>query len=52
VKRCLICLETPTHGDVIRTLPCVHQFHRQCVDRWLRDKASCPICNFAVEFGP
>lgn len=24
-------------GDTIRTLPCHHEFHRTCVDKWLKE---------------
>lgn len=42
-KNCAICLESYQPGDTIRTLPCLHQFHCHCVDRWLCLKASCPM---------
>ena len=41
---CAICLEDFGAGQVARTLPCCHRFHRDCVDRWLKSKACCPIC--------
>ena len=42
---CNICLEEFQKGDEIRKLPqCQHEFHRQCIDRWLTQVASCPIC--------
>ncbi len=41
---CAICLENYQVDDMIRTLPCFHQMHQRCIDRWLRQKANCPIC--------
>lgn len=32
---CAICLCTCKSGDMLRTLPCGHEFHPPCVDRWL-----------------
>ena len=41
---CSICLEDYSHGQEIRTLPCCHSFHAQCVDKWLAKNRSCPVC--------
>lgn len=43
-KRCAICLESYVINDVVRTLPCFHQFHSHCIDKWSCTKATCPIC--------
>jgi len=45
---CSVCLETLATGDKMRTLNCLHGFHKDCIDRWLKTKASCPICNFKI----
>ncbi|BDA40512.1 probable E3 ubiquitin-protein ligase RNF12-A at C-terminar half [Coccomyxa sp. Obi] len=42
--KCPICLEEFVPGAVLHRLPCSHQFHRDCVDKWLAQKATCPIC--------
>ncbi|KAL2165037.1 hypothetical protein VTH06DRAFT_333 [Thermothelomyces fergusii] len=42
----VICLE-PLRGapDAVRTLPCHHLFHAECVGRWFRKHHdTCPIC--------
>ncbi|MQM06560.1 hypothetical protein Taro_039389 [Colocasia esculenta] len=31
-ETCTICLETPTIGDTIRLLPCLHKFHKDVVN--------------------
>ncbi|XP_004648453.1 E3 ubiquitin-protein ligase RLIM-like [Octodon degus] len=43
VEFCSMCLTEYTEGSVIRTLPCSHEFHVQCIDPWLLENSTCPI---------
>jgi len=43
-ESCAICAVDYKFGDKIRTLPCIHKFHKECVDKWLVRKSDCPIC--------
>jgi Ring finger domain len=43
-KECCICLAGYELNDVMRTLPCRHVFHMDCIDRWMRQSSSCPMC--------
>ncbi|MEW5317560.1 MAG: hypothetical protein WDW38_008847 [Sanguina aurantia] len=43
--QCSICLDDVVGGALVKTLPCLHRFHQGCIDKWLRQKSSCPICN-------
>ncbi|KAK1420999.1 hypothetical protein QVD17_23022 [Tagetes erecta] len=45
---CCICLAKYTNDDLLRELPCTHFFHTECVDRWLKINASCPLCKFEI----
>jgi len=46
---CNICLSEFDEGEKIRTLPCFHSFHTNCIDNWLNRKAECPVCRSSVE---
>ena len=43
-NNCCICCDTYKHGEEIRSLPCLHYFHSNCIDPWLISKHTCPIC--------
>ncbi|KAL9225389.1 hypothetical protein vseg_001322 [Gypsophila vaccaria] len=44
-KICPICLAEYQSKDIIKILPeCLHKFHVECIDEWLRSKAMCPMC--------
>jgi len=41
---CAICMEDYKDGDELRELPCSHDFHVPCADRWLAINHTCPLC--------
>lgn len=41
-SQCSICLENFT-GTAVK-LGCDHLFHRDCIQRWLREHTTCPVC--------
>ena len=42
---CSVCLADLADGEAVRVLqPCMHYFHPACVEEWLRNKATCPLC--------
>ncbi|PIM98275.1 Anaphase-promoting complex (APC), subunit 11 [Handroanthus impetiginosus] len=45
---CCICLAKYANNDELRELPCSHFFHKDCVDKWLKINASCPLCKVDV----
>ncbi|KAK7404554.1 hypothetical protein VNO78_05506 [Psophocarpus tetragonolobus] len=48
---CTICLEQVKRGELIRSLPCLHQFHANCIDPWLRQQGTCPVCKLRIRLG-
>ncbi|XWS70785.1 hypothetical protein CRYUN_Cryun03dG0079000 [Craigia yunnanensis] len=52
VEQCYICLAEYGEGDKIRVLPCQHEFHMSCVDKWLKEiHGVCPLCRGDVRQG-
>ncbi|KAJ7972046.1 E3 ubiquitin-protein ligase [Quillaja saponaria] len=45
---CCICLSQYVEGAELYRLPCNHHFHCGCISRWLRTKATCPLCKFNI----
>uniref|UniRef100_A0A0E0FH39 RING-type domain-containing protein n=1 Tax=Oryza nivara TaxID=4536 RepID=A0A0E0FH39_ORYNI len=41
---CCICLSKFSNNEDLRELPCNHVFHLECVDKWLKINALCPLC--------
>ncbi|XP_041493070.1 E3 ubiquitin-protein ligase RLIM-like [Microtus oregoni] len=48
LKTCTVCITEYTEGDKLRALPCSHEYHVHCIDRWLWENNSCPICHRVV----
>ncbi|XP_005858809.1 PREDICTED: E3 ubiquitin-protein ligase RNF149 [Myotis brandtii] len=47
-ENCAVCIENFKVKDIIRILPCKHIFHRTCIDPWLLDHHTCPMCKLDV----
>ncbi|KAJ0231040.1 hypothetical protein HA466_0301980 [Hirschfeldia incana] len=45
---CCICLAKYGDDEAVRELPCLHVFHVDCVDKWLKINATCPLCKNEV----
>lgn len=45
---CAICIEPYKVTDVIRVLPCKHEFHKTCIDPWLLEHRTCPMCKMDI----
>ncbi|NXI12265.1 RNF6 ligase, partial [Irena cyanogastra] len=47
-KMCSVCINEYVTGNKLRQLPCTHEFHIHCIDRWLSENSTCPICRQPV----
>lgn len=41
---CAVCIESYRIGDVVTVLTCDHIFHKACIEPWLLEKRTCPMC--------
>ncbi|CAA2959307.1 E3 ubiquitin- ligase ATL42-like [Olea europaea subsp. europaea] len=49
---CAVCLSRFEETEVLRLLPkCKHAFHMNCIDKWLENHSSCPICRHKFDVG-
>ena len=46
---CLICRASFCVGEEIKSLPCFHTYHSDCIDAWLRVNKVCPVCQCAID---
>lgn len=42
-KECPICYDV-IYQDNMTALPCAHLFHRPCIQTWLNENPTCPVC--------
>ncbi|KAL7125967.1 hypothetical protein ABFS83_14G152900 [Erythranthe nasuta] len=48
-QQCYICLSDYDEGDKLRVLPCNHEYHVSCIDKWLKEvNRVCPLCRHDV----
>ncbi|KAJ8907174.1 hypothetical protein NDN08_003656 [Rhodosorus marinus] len=45
---CAICLDDFESGQTARQLACNHVYHKDCIDPWLLQSSSCPICKRVI----
>ena len=43
---CSICLNETNKDNIIRRLICSHDFHINCIEMWLSDNTTCPMCRY------
>ncbi|XP_050819663.1 E3 ubiquitin-protein ligase RNF128 isoform X2 [Gopherus flavomarginatus] len=45
---CAVCIEVYKPNDVVRILTCNHLFHKTCIDPWLLEHRTCPMCKLDI----
>lgn len=40
---CSIC-QCDYDGERVKELKCGHQYHKECISKWLEHKKKCPMC--------
>ncbi|KAL0311970.1 UNVERIFIED_CONTAM: E3 ubiquitin-protein ligase ATL42 [Sesamum radiatum] len=49
---CAVCLSRFEDAEILRLLPrCRHAFHMNCIDKWLENHSSCPLCRYKFDVG-
>ncbi|OWA53257.1 putative Flavin-containing monooxygenase FMO GS-OX3 [Hypsibius exemplaris] len=49
-RECPICMVELNCGDPVRFLPCMHVYHKDCIDDWLlKHSLTCPNCMEPVD---
>jgi E3 ubiquitin-protein ligase SHPRH len=43
-EACPICLETISNKESYKIIKCRHIFCKECINTWLKDNVSCPMC--------
>lgn len=47
-ETCMVCHCDFEDGETVKTLPCRHLYHGSCIDTWLADHKTCPLCKAAI----
>lgn len=48
LTQCAVCLCDFEEEEEVKTLPCLHMYHPACIDRWLGEQRTCPVCKWDV----
>lgn len=53
VEYCAVCLQEAEEGEKMRRLTiCRHCFHADCIDTWLGEMSTCPLCRAEIPLLP
>lgn len=46
---CAVCKDEFECGQECISMPCQHNFHKECIIPWLKERNTCPVCRFELE---
>lgn len=49
-KNCRICMENFVINDEIMVLPCLHEYHKNCIEKWFKFASTCPLCKYDLKY--
>jgi len=49
MDECCVCFSAYSEGEIVRVLPCKHNYHAECIDAWLFNKRICPKCKCSID---
>lgn len=48
--KCVVCQNDFCQDEDVVTLPCEHEFHKDCIQTWLtQNSCKCPMCRFTID---
>ncbi|XP_046468464.1 E3 ubiquitin-protein ligase RNF181-like [Neodiprion pinetum] len=47
-QQCTVCLKDFDAASSIKSMPCRHSFHNECITPWLKKTNSCPLCRYEL----
>lgn len=48
IHMCAVCIESYKPEEVVTVLTCDHIFHKACIEPWLLERRTCPMCKCDV----
>uniref|UniRef100_A0A672LB80 E3 ubiquitin-protein ligase RNF133-like n=1 Tax=Sinocyclocheilus grahami TaxID=75366 RepID=A0A672LB80_SINGR len=45
---CVVCTDSFKHNEKVTVLPCRHLYHKKCIEPWLLEHPTCPMCKFHI----
>jgi len=49
LDNCPICQDEMKDSETIQTLPCAHNFHKDCIQKWIEMRNLCPLCKCVAD---